>query len=87
VTHLGRGYIPKLSENTVRETILTLEIIHFASIQNKSLWYPVTPLNERFFMQLIMQVIIFSGVNKNIIHDHSRPSHIALPNKTCLAKF
>jgi len=51
--------------------MFTLDIVQFASIQNKFahsfLWSQ--HLNER----LIMQVIVFSGVNHIIIHDHSRP--------------
>jgi len=50
--------------------MFTLDIVQFASIENKSShsfsWSQ--HLNER----LIMQVIVFSGVNHIIIHDHSR---------------
>jgi len=60
--------------------MFTLDIIQFAGIQNKSLhsflWYPVTHLNERH----IMQVIVFSGVNHSILHDHS------CPHAYCLSK-
>jgi len=50
-----------------RNVYLGLDIIKIACIENKSsdsfLWYPVTNLNER----LIMRVIVFSDVNQSII--------------------
>jgi len=67
--------------------MFTLDILQIACIQNKSshsfLWYPVTHLTERF----IMQVIIFSGVNHIIIHDHSHPHTYCLSKQNFLTRF
>jgi len=46
--------------------MFTLDIIQFACIQNKS---SHSPSCESLIVQLIMWIIVFSGVNQSIVHN------------------